>query len=172
MKKKKQRLIIPFSGLKLGTHRFEFEIDPTFFEQFEYSIIQDAEVNVEVDFVKKATLFEIELAIDGIYHSACDRCNDPLDIILKGKEELIVKFGDGTYDETDEIKIIPHEAYELDLTNEIYQFIHLMLPNKVAHEDIDDCNPDVIQKLEEINQGKEDKEENIDPRWAALKKLK
>ena len=43
MKKEKQQLIIPFIGLKEGIHQFEFEIDSTFFEQFDYSIIKDAD---------------------------------------------------------------------------------------------------------------------------------
>ncbi len=173
MKKKSQRLIIPFSGLKLGKHDFSFNVDKEFFEQYEFSIIQNAEVEIEVEFNKKSTLFELQFDLKGKWHTQCDRCNDPLTINLKGQEELIVKFGNEVYQETDEIKIIPSDAYELDISEEVYEFIHLQLPSKVAHKDIDNCNQDVIQKLEEINQ-KEDqkKKEEIDPRWAKLEQLK
>lgn len=173
MKKKKQRLTIPFSGLKLGSHRYEYDVSPEFFEQFEYSIIQEADLKVEINFEKKETLFELDISVDGLYQTYCDRCNDPLKVPLKGEYELIVKFGETNYEDTDEIKIIPVESHELDLTFEVYQFIHLTLPTKIVHENIDDCNSDVIRKLEEINQRNKENENNeIDPRWAALKKLK
>lgn len=171
MKKKAQRLIIPFSGLKLGMHRFDFEINPEFFEQFEYSIIQEAFAKIEVNFEKKSTLLELTFDFNGTYHTQCDRCTEDISIPLEGKGELIVKFGAENYDQTDDIKIISPDAYELDITEDIYQLLHLFLPSKAVHKDIEDCNPDVIQKLSEINQRKKNEKEDIDPRWDALKKL-
>jgi uncharacterized metal-binding protein YceD (DUF177 family) len=173
MKKKNQRLIIPFSGLKLGVHNFSFQVDKAFFEQYEFSIIQNTEVEIEVEFNKKSTLFELQFDFKGKWYSQCDRCNDPLTVDIEGQEELIVKFGNEVYQETDEIKIIPADAYELDISDEVYEFIHLQLPSKVAHKKTDNCNQDVIRKLEEINQKEDQKDsKEIDPRWAKLEQLK
>jgi len=170
MKKKKQQLIIPFVGLKEGKHQFEFEIDSAFFEQFEFSIIKKANFKIFIDFEKKPSLFNLEFKLDGTIYSNCDRCNDELAFHATGEEELIVKIGDETYDETDEIKVISTSEYELDLTKEVYEYIHLLLPTKLVHDKIADCNQEVIEKLNQLNTKTESTE--IDPRWSALSKLK
>jgi uncharacterized metal-binding protein YceD (DUF177 family) len=46
--------------------------------------------------------------------------------------------------------------------------IILNLPNKRTHKSPDECNQEVLEKLNEINSPEDD----IDPRWEALKKLK
>lgn len=169
-KKEKVELIIPFVGLKEGMHQYEFEIDSTFFDQFDYSIIKDADFQVKVDFEKKSTLFNLHFDLKGTMQLECDRCNDPISYQSEGEEDLIVKFGEEKFNETDEIKIISSSDYELDLTKEVYEYIHLLLPNKIVHEALSDCNQEVIKKLNEINQREESS--NIDPRWSSLEKLK
>ena len=39
---------IQFVGLKIGEHHFEYEIDKTFFEHFEYDEFNDATLNVKL----------------------------------------------------------------------------------------------------------------------------
>lgn len=170
MSLKNQDLIIPFVGLKEGVHEFKFQIDKTFFKQFEYSIIQDAKLKVKLLFEKKKTMFNLNFKIKGEIFTDCDRCGDPLTIKVKGEEDLIVKFGNEVYNETDEIKIISENEYELDLSDSIYEFAHLLLPSKKTHKKLEDCNPDVIERLKQLNTKKET--ESIDPRWDALSKLK
>jgi uncharacterized metal-binding protein YceD (DUF177 family) len=170
MKKKKHGLIIPFSGLKEGHHQFDFDVNEKFFEQFEYSIIQNAEIHIEVALEKKSNLLNLEFQMNGQIHSNCDRCTEPVSIKVNGNEELIVKFGEESYEQTDEIKIIDNSAYELDVTDEVYEYIHLLLPNKIVHKKLADCNQEIIEKLEELSYKKE--QEETDPRWAELEKLK
>lgn len=170
MKKKKQQLIIPFIGLKEGVHQFEFEVDSAFFEQFDFSIIQAATFKVVVEFEKKVNMFNLTFDLKGTIVTNCDRCLDELSVDREGKEELIVKFGEESFNETDEIRVIAHSEHELDLTNDIYQYIHLLMPNKVEHESIEECNQEMVEKLVELTT-KKDKEET-DPRWSALAKLK
>ncbi|MEQ8625080.1 MAG: DUF177 domain-containing protein [Vicingaceae bacterium] len=170
MKRKKQQLIIPFIGLKEGKHQFEFEIDSAFFEQFEFSIIKKANFKIVIDFEKKPSLFNLDFKLDGTIYSNCDRCNDELAFHATGSEELIVKIDDETYDETDEIKVISSSDYELDLKKEIYEYIHLLLPTKLVHDNIADCNQEVIEKLNQLNTKTESSA--TDPRWSALSKLK
>ena len=169
-KKKQQRLVIPFVGLKEGIHLYEFEIDSAFFEQFEFSIIQKASFTVKVTFEKKPNLFKLSFKLKGEIFSNCDRCNEELSIKAKGDEKLIVKFGDDLYEETEEIKIIPSSEYELDLTKEVYEYIHLLLPSKIVHKKLTDCNQEVISRLNQLN--KKEESEVTDPRWSILSKLK
>ena len=170
MKKKKKQLIVPFIGLKEGLHQFEFEIDSEFFEQFDYSIIKKGKFKIKLDFEKKKNLFNLDFKLKGKITANCDRCLEPIKMKVKGEESLIVKFGETTYNETDEIKVISPAEYELDLSNDVYQFSHLLLPNKVLHEKKKDCNPEIIERLERLTTKQESKE--VDPRWAALSKLK
>ncbi|MBL4708296.1 MAG: DUF177 domain-containing protein [Flavobacteriales bacterium] len=170
MKKEKQQLIIPFIGLNEGIHQFEFEIDSTFFEQFDYSIIKNADFVIKVDFEKKKTLFKVFLYLEGSIVMNCDRCLDAMTTKVKGEEKLIIKFGETSFNETDEIKVISPAEYELDLANEVYEYIHLLLPSKVEHEKIEDCNAKMIEQLEKLTTKQESTE--LDPRWAALSKFK
>ena len=169
MKKKKQELIIPFISLKEGKHQFTFKIDEAFFKQFDYSIIQDANLQVDIDFEKKQTMFNLEFSIKGTILSDCDRCGDSLNLEVSSNESLIVKFGNEEYNETDEIKIISENDYELDITKTVYEFAHLMLPSKRVHKSIDNCNQQVIEQLEKLSS--KENTESIDPRWDALSKL-
>jgi len=168
--KKKQNLTIPFNGLKEGIHQFEFEINSTFFEQFDYSIIENADFTIKVRFEKKATLFNLHFNLEGEISMFCDRCTDPLTYKASGKEDLIIKFGEDEFNSTDEIKIISHAEHELDLTKEVYEYVHLLLPNKTIHETEAECNSTILEKLDKLNQRNESNK--VDPRWSALSKLK
>lgn len=173
MIEKKQQLIIPFSGLKEGLHQFDFDVDSTFFEQFENSIIENAEVHIDIDFLKKSNHIQLNFFLSGVIHSNCDRCTDALDLNVSGEEELIVKFGEEDFEQTDEIKIISPNSYEVDLSKEVYDYIHLLLPNKIVHQKESDCNQEVVAKLKELStKNKSEDKENTDPRWAALLNLK
>lgn len=167
--KRKEKLIIPFVGLKEGKHEFEFEINKTFFKEFEYSIIESGDFNISLIFNKKKNMFELDFNIKGIIHTDCYRCGDPIDIEVESENSLIVKFSDLSNDLTDDILYISNEAYELDLTDIIYELTNLLMPKKPVHQDIEDCNQEAIETL---NKYSEIKKEEIDPRWDALSKLK
>lgn len=51
--KKKSDFTIPFAGLKLGHHLFDFQVDDSFFEDIEYSLIKKGSLNVDIDLEKK-----------------------------------------------------------------------------------------------------------------------
>ncbi|MFB1023064.1 MAG: DUF177 domain-containing protein [Vicingaceae bacterium] len=170
MEQEKQRLIIPFIGLNEGIHRFEFKIDSPFFGQFDYSIIEKGEFKIKVEFEKKKNLFNLYFKLKGKITANCDRCLAPLTMKVKGEESLIVKFGETTYNETDEIKVISPAEYELDLAEDVYQFVHTLMPNKVKHEKKKDCDPKIIEQLEKLTTKKASTE--VDPRWEGLSQFK
>ena len=159
-------------SLKEGKHDFDFSISAEFFEQYEQSLVEVADVSIEVIFEKKKNLLELDIVFEGTVESNCDRCMDPLSIAIEGDEFLIVKFGDEESDD-DHIMYIPDSAYELDFSDQVYELINLAMPAKVEHEDEEDCNQEVLEKLREYSSAREDEDDDeIDPRWAALNKLK
>ena len=51
--KELKEFIIPFVGLKLGEHRFDFKISESFFEYFEYEDFNSVAINLDVLLIKK-----------------------------------------------------------------------------------------------------------------------
>lgn len=164
---------IPFAGLAKGNHPFEFEIDDQFFELFENSVIHKARVHVEIDFNKAETLLTLTFRLKGYITQTCDRCLEEFDIPLDSTEELLVRFGTPGVGETDDIIVIPHGEYVLDVAQHIYDYISLMVPIRVAHPDDDEgnpkCNPEFLSRL--LNVKEQEQKNTGDPRWEILKNL-
>ena len=167
---------IQFVGLKLGKHHFEYQIDKKFFEYFEYDDFNDVDVKVDVLLEKKSTLLELHFTVSGIVNINCDTTMEPYDQEIEGNFNLVVKFGDEYNDEHEDILIIPHGEYEINIAQYIYELIILSLPIKRIHPGIADgtLKSEILDKLEELSpKNTEDieKSEEIDPRWNTLKKL-
>ena len=168
---------IPFVGLKVGKHHFDYQIDKKFFEHFEYDDFNDVNVKAALLFEKKTTLLELHFEISGIVNVNCDLTNEPYDQSVEGKFKLVVKFGDDYNDEFEDILIVPHGEYEINVAQYIYELIILSMPAKRIHPGVEDgtLDSEILKKLEELSpKGLEEKEEtseDIDPRWNTLKKL-
>ncbi|WP_188370244.1 MULTISPECIES: YceD family protein [Muriicola] len=165
---------IPFSGLKLGAHTFEYQIDNTFFESFEYVEFNAADIVVEVDFNKTSTVMELEMKARGTVNVACDLTNEPFDQEVTASLPLVVKFGDDYNDEDDEILVIPHGEHQFNIAQYVYEMLVLAVPQKRVHPGVKDgsLKSEALKKLREL-QPKESKtdKDNTDPRWDALKDL-
>lgn len=161
---------IPFSGLKLGKHEFNFKIEDTFFELFEDSEISKGQVSVDVSMEKKNTLLNLKFELEGQLELCCDTCNEPYSQNIKQIFNLIVKFSDEeSLFDTDEIITISSNEHSLFLAQHLFEFIHLSVPARRTHFDISLCNQDVINTL---NQFTIKESVTADPRWDSLNKLK
>lgn len=181
--------IIPFVGLKLGVHQFEFDITDTFFDNYEYSIIRKGNVKVELSLDKKETMLVGNYTVSGVVQSECDRCTDPIEIDIEGEYQLVYKFDTEPSDDESLIIVYPEE-FELNIADNILELIMVSLPLRSIHEE-GECNEEMIERfkeyvlVEEYDEDEddedllEDSEEEdgdddgeIDPRWSALKGLK
>ncbi len=169
---KSKEFLIPFVGLKLGKHHFEFQIDKKFFESFDYQEYQNADVKVDLIFDKNSTMLELNFKHKGTVNVPCDLSGEDFDLAIKGKMNLIVRFGEEFNNDNEELLILPHGEFELDVAQYIYEMIVLSVPHKRIHPGIKDgtLKTDVFEKLDELAV-KPKKEEDIDPRWEKLKKL-
>ncbi|MCK0189575.1 DUF177 domain-containing protein [Arenibacter sp. F20364] len=169
-----KEFIIPFSGLKQGKHEFEYTIENTFFESFEYDEFNGADIKLNVTLNKMSTMMELEMKALGTVNVNCDLTSEPYDQKIKADLELVVKFGDEYNNDNDEILIIPHSEYQINIAQYVYEMLALSVPLKKVHPGVLDgtLQSEVLDKLEEL-QPKDTKEnkEDIDPRWDALKKL-
>lgn len=159
---------IQFEGLKQGIHLFEFEVDNQFFEEFECFDFEQASFKVEVQLEKRSTMMLLNFKFNGGFKVPCDRCLDEVEIEVSGDENLIVKFGEDSYEQTDEIIIIQPHEHEINVAASIYEFILVNAPQKRVHQ-AGECNAEVLKKLKVVEQKEENNE--IDPRWATLKDI-
>lgn len=165
---------IPFSGLKLGAHSFEYQINNKFFESFEYHEFNETDILVQVQFNKMTTVMELDMSAKGTVNVACDLTNEPFDQAVKASLELVIKFGEEYNDEDDEVLIIPHSEHQINIAQYIYEMIVLAVPSKRIHPGVEDgtLESEALRKLEELQPKETQKnEDKTDPRWDALKDL-
>ncbi|WP_420378475.1 YceD family protein [Gilvibacter sp.] len=167
---------IPFVGLKIGSHQFDYQIDNTFFEHFEYDEFHKADVKVDLELEKKSTLLDLHFQFNGTVNVNCDLTNEPYDQPISGNFDLVVKFGQEYNDEEEDLLILPHGSYEVDVAQYIYESIVLAVPAKRVHPGVADgtLKSEALDKLEELslnNQAEQSDEDQTDPRWDDLKKL-
>jgi uncharacterized protein len=162
--------IIPFSGLKAGNHSFTFEIEDKFFEHFEYSEIKKGRVHVDCLLEKQVRMMVLYFDLDGSVRVPCDRCGEEFDLPVEGSQKLIVKFGADHQEESEDILVITEKEHELDVSQFLYEYVHLLLPIKKVHGTDENgkglCDQDVIRYIREAD------EHPADPRWEVLRKLK
>ncbi len=177
---KKKDYLIPFIGLKLGKHQFEYQLNKAFFEIFDYQEFNDLDIKVNVVLEKKSTLLELAFKHKGTVNVPCDMTNEEFDLPIKGKMNLIVRFGDEFNNDNEELLILPHGEFQIDISQYIYEMIVLSVPLRRIHPGIKDgsLNTEALTKLKELSikelkkeHTKEQKQENTDPRWDKLKQL-
>jgi uncharacterized metal-binding protein YceD (DUF177 family) len=163
---------IPLSGLKEGRHKFDFEIDNRFFENFEESEVKEGQLTVEVTVEKRSSHVELDIQIKGGVMICCDRCLDTFSYPIKSDNRLLIKFGNSEEEIDLDILYLPFGENELDLQQHLYEFILLALPIRKIHPDDEHgnstCDPAMLKRLEDL---KVEEEPENDPRWDELKKL-
>ncbi len=170
---------IPFTGLKIGKHQFDFEVDNTFFDTFEYSLVKKGNLKVSIELDKQETMLLLYFDIQGTIVLDCDKCLSEFNAPISIKERQIVKFAEDELESDDlEIIVLNRKESELDVSLPIYELINVSVPYiKACVQDGSGqkCDEEMIARLESFSiNTQEQQEENNDndPRWAALKKLK
>jgi uncharacterized metal-binding protein YceD (DUF177 family) len=166
-----KEFIIPFRGLKEGLHHFEYDIDGTFFKNFEYAELSEGKVKVALALTVSERMLVFDFTISGSVEVMCDRCLGRYDEQIAGTEKLIVKLGDEPGEISDEVVIVAEGAYQFDISRYIYEYIVLLVPMQHIHPDdengISTCDREMTKRLEEMKGSR-----HTDPRWEALKALK
>ncbi len=165
---------IPFTGLKLGKHEFDYVIDAEFFKEFDYSLVKNGKLEVRVELDKQETMIILNFHIKGTVELTCDRClseyQQPIDV----KEQQVYKFAEEDIDEDDEIITLHKNDTEIDVAGLIYEYINVAVPFIAVCSNEGngrDCDKDMLDRLNELS-GADENEKSGDPRWDALKKLK
>lgn len=187
--------LIQFTGLKLGEHQFEYQIENDFFDLFDYSEFNSANIQVNIAMLKKTTMLELHFSHKGTINVPCDVTNEDFDLPIEGNLNLLVKFGEEFNNDNDDLLILPFAEYQLNAMQYIYEMIALSVPYKRIHpdiaadyeEEVSDDEFDFLDSddLEMINEDDFDDDElndnetdensdnnkDTDPRWDKLKQL-
>lgn len=169
---------IPYIGLKLGQHIFEFEINKLFFNEYEFSIVKDGDLKATVTIEKQETLMLVDFDIEGFVKLSCDLCLNSFPSKCHIEEKLIVKFSDNdeVNEQSEEILVLTKKDYEFDVASLIYEYINLAVPFNNRCEDPGNtaaCDREMIKKLETLSSDQNnDEKSRTDPRWEALNKIK
>lgn len=165
---------IPFTGLKLGKHEFDFVVTDAFFEEFEYSLVKKADVKCHVDLERQETMLILNFHITGTIGLACDKCLADYPQQIDVEEQQIAKFSEEPIDEDEEIITLSKNDHEINIAGLIYEYINVAYPIFARCDDEGNtpyCDKDMLDRLQKLSAGDEQTEQ-ADPRWEALKKIK
>jgi len=164
---------VVFSGLKEGKHKFQFEINKAFFELFETEQeFTNPRITADVLMDKHSTFLELWIKTKGVVTLVCDITNEEFDHPIENKIKVLVKFGE-VYDDSDEDVItIPSTDHAFNVAQLIYEDVSLSIPMKKVSPNVDDEDLEILEKYSPKETEDQAGEEEIDPRWEALKKLK
>jgi len=165
---------IPFTGLKLGKHQFEYVITDAFFNEFEYSLVKKADLKCQVELEKQETMMILNFHINGTIDANCDRClaayPQPVDI----REQQVAKFSEEPLDDDEEIIVLTKNDHEIDISGLVYEYINVALPLITVCSDEGNtpyCDKETLESINKLSANIE-QDEQPDPRWDALKKFK
>lgn len=122
---------IDLKRLELGVHQFDFQLDSEFFSVQEKSEILSGEVECHVVLTLREDDYDLHLAAKGTVQVTCDRCLDPMDVVVDVEEEA----------ETEE------QNMGLNLAWAVYEMIVVNLPLVHSHPE-GQCNPAMQELLQ------------------------
>ncbi|MBL7827331.1 MAG: DUF177 domain-containing protein [Saprospiraceae bacterium] len=162
---------IPIKGLKVGFHKFNFNIDSAFFALFEGSPIEIGDLNFSVELDRRSDMLLFDFEMTGYTRTECDRCTAMINLPLEDTRQLIVKFGDSEGETEDEVVFIHPESSEFNVAKYLYEFAVLALPITNVYECQEEANPPCnFEVLRHLSQDESDS--NSSSVWDALKNLK
>ena len=170
---------IPILSLEDKSYRYTFEGADDFFQAFEQEWVEKGQFHSVVELNKSATMIQVGLKIEGSIRLICDRSLEEFDYPFEVDEKLIYKYSDHSEEMGNNLFLIDRKSPKLDLSQDLFDFIALQVPMKKLH-------PRYIHEAEALegnqfiystekvldDHSTEKAEEDMDPRWAALKNLK
>jgi uncharacterized metal-binding protein YceD (DUF177 family) len=172
---------IHIAGLENKRYEYDFTSDDAFFAALEQDLISKGHVQTHLVLDKSETMIRLDFHIVGTVEQVCDRSLDEYDEPVDTQRMMLLKFGDHNEELSDEIELIQRNTATINVASYIFEFIGLSLPMKRLHprfrdeEDDDDTDPNgkLIYSSDPASGNDDDDQPqpDIDPRWAALRKL-
>ena len=163
---------IDLKALPQGKTQVEYKLDDSYFEAIDAPDVSRGELATSLSIDRTDDFFELNFHTEGMVHIPCDICLEDMEQSIESDDRLVVKLGEENSEDDDLVTVAENEGM-LDVAWFIYEFIELQIPIKHVHAP-GKCNPAMIEMLKQHPAARsgEEEEETMDPRWAALLKLK
>ena len=165
---------IKLNGLKDGSYINSFRIRGEFFETLNSSEIKLVDIDIDTMLKVENRRYNLEIKYNGmVIDIPCDICTEKINIPISSKKNYIIKKGIEKDLEDENVIFVDEKDKELILDSILYEMIVLAFPTKRQHQlnsiNDEECNKEMVNL---INKYSVKENNNIDPRWEALKKLK
>ena len=184
---------IDLENLPHGTTTYTYELGQKFFDAIDHEEVRKGNIKAELTVRRTVDAYEFNFHLFGTIQIPCDRCLDEMNQEIDTTNRLIVKLGQEYSEDSDELVTIPQDEAAINIAWYLYEFIVLDIPIKHVHE-FGKCNKAMVSKYRQhqavnVSDGDDEddlldddiidddsiddsSEENTDPRWDELKKLK
>jgi uncharacterized protein len=182
------RYDIGIAKLSNKKHQYEFDLDKSFFELFDQSIINGGNLKAEITLDKTELLLTLDFSIRGDLTLTCDRTLEEFAYPVEINETLLVRFGQEEVELADNVIQIRPDTNSLNVAQHIFDYLVLAVPMKKLHPRCQaedeareaDENAEVMHIFstgsstgaagDQDDDGDDDGA--ADPRWDALRKIK
>ncbi len=178
---------LSIASLPFGSQEFNYHLDGKFFNEIEVSEVRSGSVDVAIKVSHtQEGIYDLDFACSGVITIPCDRCLDDMEHNVDTSYHLTVKMGDALDDSLDNVLVIPSSWRSLDLEPIVRDTVLLTIPMMHVHSP-GECNEEMLGRLREhtargydsdedfmtpASETAEATDDDIDPRWAALRQLK
>jgi len=168
--------LLPFTGLKVGKHQFDYQINDSFFDAFEYSLAKKGNCEVILNLEKQDTMLILDFIIKGKILLNCDKCLGKYYQVIDSKDRLIAKFShEDLVNSTDEVVVLNKNESEIDVSAFIYEMINLAVPYVSVCDNpgqLENCDIEILNKIENLSADKISNDTINNSPWEILKNIK
>ncbi|WP_297717705.1 DUF177 domain-containing protein [uncultured Porphyromonas sp.] len=164
---KYNHLTLDFTHPPKQPESYSFHLDDDFFDQVEASELLGGDVDLQLTVSPlTANRFKLTFGYSGVVSVECDRCLAPMELDVESEDYVEVILGSALDDENDEEITLDAQNPVYDFSWIAYELLALSLPSIREHEDISECDPEVVSHLTMDPPAENNAH---DPIWAELK---
>ncbi len=179
--------IISIQHLKNQIYEYKYQVSKDFLANFPYSDMENVQLDTTIILEKSETLLRVKLHIEGNVTLLCDRSLDEFEYPISLDENMLYQFSEKTEWVEDNLMLLGYDTVEIDLSQLIYELVQVSVPLKKLHprfeNDVYEENADgeiliysfstdgIIDDPETFSKNANIEGEEIDNRWADLKKI-
>jgi uncharacterized metal-binding protein YceD (DUF177 family) len=165
---------IDIIGLKNQEYQYQYLVDQLFFRNFENNEIEKGSLNCIIVLNKTDDYIDASFQIDGSVELICDRSLDKFDYNINLTNRILFKYGEEDREIDDKVEMISRNRQTINMAQYIYEFVITGMPMKKLHPRYlaDDIKEEIVYSSGNTPEESEKQDQEVDPRWEALKKLR
>ena len=110
-------------------------------------MIENYSVDCLIEVEKKNSFSQLDVEINGLVNTYCDRCGDPLNLKIKAHETFFLKKKTSHNPQLYNVIYLNHLSEQLNVEDVLKESLVFSIPKTKIHPS-GECNLDVIKELE------------------------